>query len=288
MRQYFIGIDGGGSGVRARLADTTGRVHGEAAAGPANIGNDFEGAVAAIEAVTIKVLSAAGLSDDDRTGAVVVIGAAGAGDSNQAQRLVGAVRFGRLRVVTDAEIALEGAFSGGDGGILIVGTGSQAYARLGERRFRVGGWGAALSDGGSGAVLGRRAARRALEALEGLAAPSDMTAALLERLGGTAPALSAFGKAAKPADWAGLARLVFAHAEAGDPVAAAIVQAGTAEIEAMIGRLVVEGVERVALMGGLATSYRPRVAPVFASLLADPMGDALDGALGLARKEAGA
>lgn len=288
MRQYLLGIDGGGSGVRARLADSAGRVLGEAAGGPANIGNDFEGAIAAIEAVTKEVLAVAGLSGGDRSDVVAVIGAAGAGNPDQARRLASAIRFGHLRVVTDAEIALEGAFAGGDGGILIVGTGSQAYGRLGERRVRIGGWGAALSDGGSGAVLGRRAVRRALDALEGLAASSPMTAIVVDRLGGSPPALSAFGKTAKPADWAALAPVVFAHADAGDPVACGIVRRGTAEVEAMIGRLAAEGIERIALMGGLAASYRPRMAPFPAGLLADPVGDALDGALGLARKEAGA
>lgn len=288
MGQLLLGLDGGGSNARARLTDHAGHRLGEGAGGPANAGNDLEGTVAALQTAANAAMSSAGLSGRDLSDVVAVIGAAGVADPKVAARLAAApFGFHSLRVVTDAEIALEGAFAGGDGGILIVGTGSQAYGRIGERRFRVGGWGPALSDGGSGAVIGRRAARRALEAHEGLASFFPMAAAILDDLGGSASALSAFGKTARPADWAALAPLVFRHVEAGDPVAEAIVATAQAEIEALIDRLVAEGIGRVALMGGLAASYRPRLTVRFAHFLVDPLGDALDGALGLARKDAG-
>ncbi|WP_026784999.1 BadF/BadG/BcrA/BcrD ATPase family protein [Pleomorphomonas koreensis] len=288
MRRFFLGIDGGGSGARARLAGGDGRPLGEGAAGPANVGNDPAGAFAALDAAARGALAAAGLTDADRADVVAVIGAAGAADAEAAARIA-AMPFGfaGLKVVTDAEIALEGAFAGGDGGILIVGTGSQAYGRVGDRRLRVGGWGASLSDGGSGAVIGQRAARRALDAHEGLAEASPFTEAMVARLGGSPPALSAFGKAARPADWAALAPLVFDHAAIGDPVAGALLAVAVAEVTALIGRLVGEGIGAVALMGGLAGRYRPLLAPRFAGLLVDPLGDALDGALRLARREAG-
>ncbi len=288
MRRFFLGIDGGGSGARARLAGGDGRPLGEGTAGPANVGNDPVGAFAALDTAARGALAAAGLADADRADVVAVIGAAGAADAGVAARIA-AIPFGfaGLKVATDAEIALEGAFAGGDGGILIVGTGSQAYGRLGDRRLRVGGWGSSLSDGGSGAVIGRRAARRALDAHERLAEASPFTEAMVTRLGGSPPVLSAFGKTARPADWAALAPLVFDHAAMGDPVAGSILAAAVAEVAALIGRLVAEGIGAVALMGGLAGRYRPLLAPRFASLLVDPLGDALDGALRLARAEAG-
>ena len=60
-----------------------------------------------------------------------------------------------------------------------------------------------------------------------------------------------------------------------------------ADIEALIGRLAAEGIGRIALMGGLAPSYLRRLSSRFADLLVEPAGDALDGALGLARRDAG-
>lgn len=287
MARFLLGMDGGGSKARARLSDFTAQRLGEGTGGPANAGNDLQGAIAAFEAAAHMALSVAGLSRDDRRDIFAVIGAAGVGDAKVAAQLAAApFGFHSLKVVTDAEIALEGAFAGGDGGILIVGTGSQGYGRIGERRFRVGGWGPAISDGGSGAVIGKRAARRALEAHEGLVASSPMADAIFHSLGGSVAALSAFGKTARSADWAALAPLVFDHAKAGDPAAEAILAAATLEIEALFERLLAEGVGRVALMGGLAARYRARLAARFTPFLADPIGDALDGALGLARQGA--
>ena len=41
----FLGIDGGGTGCRAVLADGRGEILGHGTAGPANIASDFEGAL---------------------------------------------------------------------------------------------------------------------------------------------------------------------------------------------------------------------------------------------------
>ena len=122
MRRFFLGIDGGGSGARARLAGGDGCPLGEGAAGPANAGNDPAGAFAALDAAARGALAAAGLADVDRADVVAVIGAAGAADAGAAAGIA-AMPFGfaGLKVVTDAEIALEGAFAGGDGGILMTG-----------------------------------------------------------------------------------------------------------------------------------------------------------------------
>ena len=87
-------------------------------------------------------------------------------------------------------------------------------------------------------------------------------------------------------EWAALAPMVFDHADLGDPVAVSVVAAAEADIEALIGRLTAEGIGRIALMGGLAPSYRRRLSSRFAGLLVEPAGDALDGALGLARRDA--
>jgi len=286
MQRLFLGIDGGGSGARARLVDSAGKRLGEGVAGPANIGRDVEAAIEALDQAACRALAAAGLSDDDRQHISAVIGAAGAAVEGAVARVMAVpFRFARLEVVTDAEIALAGAFASGDGGIVILGTGSQAYGRIGQRRVRFGGWGAALSDDGSGAVLGQQAARRALAALEGLAEPSPLTLTIAERLGGSPAALSAWSSRARPADWASLAPLVFDQADTDDPVALALLDEARRDVEALIGRLLREGIDQVVLVGGLATRYRPCLSPAVARLVVDAEGDALDGALRLAREE---
>jgi len=66
------------------------------------------------------------------------------------------VKFPRVRIESDARIALEGAFSGGPGIIVIAGTGSIVFgkARSGSVH-RSGGWGRIIGDEGSGYAVGR-------------------------------------------------------------------------------------------------------------------------------------
>jgi N-acetylglucosamine kinase-like BadF-type ATPase len=55
---------------------------------------------------------------------------------------------------SDAITALEGAFSGGDGALLISGTGSVIYGLSKKKILRAGGWGRILGDEGSGYRIG--------------------------------------------------------------------------------------------------------------------------------------
>jgi N-acetylglucosamine kinase-like BadF-type ATPase len=70
-----------------------------------------------------------------------------------------------IRVVTDADAALEGAFEGGAGIIVIAGTGSISIGKDSEGNFaRSGGYGYIFGDEGSGFWIGKRAVQTCLEA----------------------------------------------------------------------------------------------------------------------------
>lgn len=281
--RFFIGVDGGGTGCRARLVDRTGRVLAEGRGGPANLTLGLERATASLAAAVGDAFAAAGLGPADRADTDAAFGLAGIEASGTAAALAAhAFGLGRLAVVSDAETACLGAHDGRDGAILILGTGSQGYARRGAARIRIGGWGFAISDGGSGAVLGQRAVRRALAAHEGLAPASALTAAVMQPHVDAA-ALCAWSLAAKPADYGALAPLVFAHAAAGDPVALGLRGEAVAEVEALVEGLAARAEAPVALVGGLAPIYGPLLGPRLAAMLVRPAGDAMDGALRLAR-----
>jgi glucosamine kinase len=65
-----------------------------------------------------------------------------------------------IRVTTDLEIALEAAFGGGEGILLLAGTGSAAFGRDANGRIaRAGGRGPWFSDEGSAFDIGREAVR---------------------------------------------------------------------------------------------------------------------------------
>lgn len=86
----------------------------------------------------------------------------------------------QVRVVHDAEIALQAAWNDESGVVLVVGTGSCLFARDEEGHVhRAGGWGWRVGDDGSGTSLGRAAARIALAALDG-GPPSSLTEAFAE------------------------------------------------------------------------------------------------------------
>ena len=73
-----------------------------------------------------------------------------------------------VTVVHDAEIALEAAFGGSSGAIMIAGTGSVVYGRRADgSTIRVGGWGYLLGDEGSGYRLGKLALGAICRAYEG-------------------------------------------------------------------------------------------------------------------------
>ena len=96
-------------------------------------------------------------------------------------------------------------------------------------------------------------------------------------------AMLQFALRAAPKDFAALAPLIFDHAEAGDPVAAALVGDAVRDVEALARRLAAEGVGRIALAGGLASRYRPRLAVPPGAAFTEPTGDALAGAILMAR-----
>jgi glucosamine kinase len=74
------------------------------------------------------------------------------------------------------------------------------------------------------------------------------------------------------------------HADAGDPIARRIVRDAAEQIDELVRRLVECEAPRVALLGGLASPMQPWLAPDVQRRLVPPEGDAIDGALRLARR----
>ncbi len=269
-----MGIDGGGTGCRAVLADTSGAVLGRGAAGPANVMSDPDGTVAAI-------LSAAhdALAGRDPGACVACLGLAGAEVSGAADWLPARLPFARVRVVQDAEAATVGALAGADGIVAAIGTGSVFSRQIGGAITIIGGRGPVLGDEGSGAWLGRRLLARALRAHDGIDPHSPATRRVLDDLGGVGGVIG-FARQATGADFAAHARRL--ADDPGDAAARDLLAAADAEIATFVARLQPgDAVLPVTFTGGLG--------PLFAARLADrwpqraPLGSPLDGALHMAR-----
>jgi len=99
----------------------------------------------------------------------VVLGLAGAGDKEFREQIKESVnalfakngsKSLRIHVESDARVALEGAFDGGPGVVIISGTGSIVMGKtLSGDVHTVGGWGRILGDEGSGYSIGRDGVR---------------------------------------------------------------------------------------------------------------------------------
>jgi N-acetylglucosamine kinase-like BadF-type ATPase len=81
-----------------------------------------------------------------------------------------------LLIMSYAELALEGALRGGNGIVMIVGTGSIAIAKAQkDKLIRCGGWGIELDDEGSGAWIGREGLTAIVRALDGRGKPTKLS-----------------------------------------------------------------------------------------------------------------
>jgi glucosamine kinase len=282
----LLGIDGGGTACRARLADLNGAIRGEATAGPANIRFGLKESFAQVLRATEEALAQAGLSLEDAD-IVACLALAGASEPTQlAAARAYQLPFRRAIFTTDAHAACVGAHGGRDGGIIIVGTGSVGWGLVGGREYRVGGWGFPVSDEGSGAWIGCETARRVLWAYDGRGPWSGLLKKVLERFDGDPHAIVRWMGAARPRDFASLAPLVIEYAGRNDAVAHQLMREAAAQIDVVAQRLAAVGVPQLALAGGLAKSIELWLAATTQEHLVVPRGDALSGALQMARDEA--
>ncbi len=282
---FLIGVDGGGTECRARLCDRAGNVLGDGLGGPANarLGSAF--AMDSILTASRKAAAAAGLAEADLTRAHAGFGLAGANLPSACAALLAEPHpFASVHIETDAYVAWLGAFEGEDGAILIMGTGSCGLAVVGGRKFDVGGWGAEVSDEASGQWIGREAVRRSLWAYDGRAASSPLSDAVLARLGGSGETVVAFATTARPADFAALVPLVMEHAEAGEPLAVALMNQAAADAVRFIERLLEVGAPAVALIGGLSGPLSAWLPQRIRPHLVSPRHDSVHGGVLLARR----
>ncbi len=162
--KYFIGIDGGGTKTKGVLVDENLNIINEGIGGPSNfLAFEITDVVNSILELLSNLTNDTNISLNDVQS--ILIGTAGAGRRDDAERLKNALlkkakenylNINNFSVESDARIALEGAFTGKPGSILIAGTGSIMFGKdLQNNIHRVGGFGRILGDEGSGFHIGR-------------------------------------------------------------------------------------------------------------------------------------
>jgi N-acetylglucosamine kinase-like BadF-type ATPase len=250
--KYFIGIDAGGTKTDCIITDENFNQLFSIKGGPLNLLTT----TSSESSRTILQLINSCLSNLDITLSQIQcigIGAAGAGRIEDSDKLSINLKAHipqtiKLRVISDAEAALEGAFNGKPGCILISGTGSIIFGKDQNGLIhRCGGFGKIIGDEGSGYLLGKKGLTAAAKEYDGRGERSLITNLLKDKYkikSGQDIINIVYNN---NLDIAGVAPLILASAGNNDKVALRIIDEETEEllilISCMVKKLKKENVE---------------------------------------------
>ncbi|MDZ7813229.1 MAG: BadF/BadG/BcrA/BcrD ATPase family protein [Ideonella sp.] len=285
LASYMIGIDGGGTGTRARLVSRDGRVLAQGVAGPSGLSQGVEQAWRHVQQAIAQAFAAAQLPLATPGDCALGLGLAGAISPARAEAfLQAAPPYAVLALESDAATALRGAHGGQPGMVLAFGTGSVGEALLADgRKLSVGGWGFPSGDEGSGAWLGLRAVQIAQQALDGRRLAGALAQAVWQATGIGRQALLEWCGSAGQCAYASLAPLVFDAAET-DPAAGRLLQEAANALIQMAQALDASGRLPLVITGSVGQRLLPLLPHELLDRCVPPAGDAADGALQLVRE----
>lgn len=306
MPRYYLGVDGGGTNCRVRLANENLETLAEVKNGRSNLQIDGgEPAYKAISDGTRDVFKAAGIDYAETANTFACFGMAG-GRMDSARDGFAARNwpFAGVKIYDDIDIAHAGALGGEEGGVVIIGTGSAAMSIVGGKRYQAGGWGFHIGDQMSGAILGRELVRYSVEAEDGMVEASPLTKAVIAALGGSNQAAMTWAFATElnlklqsadgseddaligraPGEYGKLMPLWFDHLEKGDPVARKLLDIELGYIDTYVNWFKGHGAQVMAIVGGLGQRLFPNLQELYGDFVALPKYEPLHGAVILARQ----
>lgn len=281
-KTHFVGIDCGGTSCRIAWTDGD-RLETFVGRG-ANFTTAPQDCALAIADAAESLSEKAGISLAEICTSPAYIGVAGVLDDADAEALRQALPFERAKVEDDRRALVVGALGSRDGFVASLGTGSFFARRVDASVTSIGGWGLNLGDQGSGAWLGRSLLNMVMQAHDGLIPHSPLTAAVLDEFGGPI-AIVDFARDALPHEYARLAPGLCGAAKAGDPNGQTLMRDGVDWILRSLRALGWRPGARLCLPGQLGADYVPFLPTDLSKSLVKPQGEALDGALALARAE---
>ena len=282
MIEFFIGVDGGGSGTRVRLVRADGSPLGEGSAGPSGLMHGIDKAWRAVEDAAAQAFRAAGLDVPARSSVAIGLGLAGVHNKEWAAAFVAAnPGYACVALESDGHTTVLGAYGGQAGGIVALGTGSVAEVRLADGSHReVGGWGFPAGDEASGAWMGLRAVNHMQQVMDGRVPGDAFADAVIAACGGHRNAVQVWLASASQTTYAQLARVVLQHGDS-NPVAQAILREAGRQCELMADALDSSHTLPIALCGGLAAPLQPWLPPALLARVVPAQGDSAAGALRL-------
>ena len=280
MIEYLIGVDGGGTGTRVRLARADGTEVAQGAGGPSGLALGIAQAWHAIEGAVDQAFAALGADRAPRANMAIGLGLAGVHNPQWAAQFVAAdPGYAALRLETDAVTTLLGAHQGNPGTIVAIGTGSVGQALLPDGTQReVGGWGFPSGDEASGGWIGLRAINHVQQVIDGRQPGSTFAQELIDACGGHRNAIQVWIGSATQTTYATLAPVVVRHA-ATDVNANAILADAALEVASIARALDPSETLPLALCGGLGAPLRAYLPATLLARSVAPCGDAASGAL---------
>jgi glucosamine kinase len=297
----FLGVDGGGSKTVCVIGDDNSLLGTGTSVGSNVIRVGERQARKSLGAAIRQACAAANISPAriDRT-CVGIAGGARPEIAGVVRGLLSEFVSGEIEIVGDMVVAMEAAFGGGPGVIVIAGTGSIAYGRNSKGDIaRAGGWGYAISDEGSGHWIGRLAVAASMRAYDEGEHAGLLLDSIMKSWGVTTrEQLVVTANGSPPPDFAALLPTVLSAAAAGNSTTLAVLAQAGAEL-ATLTRIVIarlfgnDGVP-VAVSGGVFRNsalvrqvFDERVrAACPQAWVNSAVIDPVSGALALARKNA--
>ena len=266
----LVGVDGGGTKTEAVVGRRTAtgelEILGSGSAGPANL-QTFSAEQAWEQCLLAIDRACAGLGGVPDRMEAAAFAMAGEGSPPHRQAFVnvleGSGRLGRFVVTHDARPLIAGGTPNDSGIALISGTGSFAFCRTEQGlEDRCGGWGYLYGDEGSGYALAIAGLRAAVLADDGRGEPTELVAALADRIG--EPDIRRWLSGLRqwpPEKVAAVAGVVCRVAFDGDPVANSLVDRTAEELARHLitlwrRRFADRGVH-IVLTGGLLVAEEP-------------------------------
>lgn len=282
--KYFVGVDGGGTSCRARICNVDGHCLGEAKTGSANILLGGNIAMASIQDAIATAATQAQLTDTDYGYMSVGLALAGA-EQKQAWYDFMALPYpyAAITLNTDAYGACLGAWRGEEGAILIAGTGSCGILLRDNQQQVIGGREFPISDQGGGAVMGLRLIQQVLLSVDEIVPHTPLTQQVMNHFNHDVDAIVSWSKTARPCDYGQFSPAIFSRAADGDSLAVDLLKQTANDIEMLLSALAKRGAEKICLMGSIGEHIQPWLSPPLRARLALPQGDAMDGAITMAK-----
>ena len=270
---YYLAIDAGGTKTDYLLADETRELARTRSGTIKRMRTDAAAAAANLDAALKELSAKTGVSL--RAITRTCIGTAGETVPLVTSWLRAAFTLrvsGELVLLGDVEIALDAAFPGKPGVLVLAGTGSNVAGRTAEGEIlTTGGWGPTLADQGSGHRVGLAALRATFLALD-----EQRPTILLESISAhwqlaSISLLVEFANSVPPPDFSQLVPLVLQAAEQKDAIALEVLRSEGEQLgyltRLLLRRLAALSCDLPAI--AFAGSIMQHVAPVRAALIAD-------------------